>query len=781
MNKCKPDLKLLPFFCFFIFQILFLSLPANPIDSLKQVLSNEGLDRKKKLELYTALSQEYVLTSMDSAQVYSQKALQLAGQLPPSKAVVQAYLTQASLFNGKYMAAEAQAVAQQALALAKEIEAPNSEASALKELGLALKNATRYDTARKVIYQAISLARQEEDLAIESVSENVLAQIFGREQAYDSSIHHYEAAVRLGMEAGKVKESLAPMYNMAIAYYNIGQYDSTKSILYRAVSIGKKTEARRIQGAAHSVLANLYNAEGQLDSSMVHIEAGIAIADSLSVERMYGYYNLADLYLQEGEYEQSLAFWRLALGQAGGINSIAQGDIQRGLGQLYLKWGKLDSALYWLDLAEATGKKFGSAETLSQLRLYRAQALGQQGKYREAVKTIEPALEAKEAEIALLGHLYKAIYHKNLGEYQEAKPLFQKSLSMAQAADKQENISSAYYYLSKCDSALGNTSSALRYMSLYANKEVDRLRKRYKESVAEFETKFATAQKESQIKTLEQDNRIQQLEISRTAAQRNALLAIVLVLVIAGSVIFALFVRIRQQREELAQANATKDRLFSIISHDLRGPVTGLQSVGRIFDYHLKKGNTEVLKAISQQVDQQAAQVKELLDNLLTWSLQQLGVYESKQENIALKAFGEEIMRIYQQPAKAKEIQLKVAIEEDAQLFADRRGLNIVLTNLINNAVKYTEKGEIVLAAYSEKNHTQLRIEDTGMGMSPRRVEQLMKKEVVSSQKGSKGEQGTGLGWQIIHELVERWGAGIQINSEEGKGSQVEIIIPRQH
>lgn len=747
------------------------------IDSLTLLLTQPGLTTQQRLNTYNELAKAYNLTSSDSAFKYNGLAISLAEDYPLSQEKIYAYLGQANLLNGRYEAKKARKAAEKALNLARKFQDIKLETNALKELGLALKNATLYDTATVVIRQTIELARNNKDMAIESASENVMAQIFSRQQQYDSSIFHYQAAVRLGEMANRPKETLAPLYNMGIVHYNLGNYDSTQAIMYKITRIAGKQNASRIQGAAHSVLANMFSAEGKIDSAMDHIERGIAISDSLSVERMYGYYNLADIYMQEGKHESSLAYWKLALAQSIGVNSIAQADMLKGLGQLFLDWGKLDSALHYLNLSEATAKRFGSTESLGQLRLLRAQTLSKMEDYRGAIRTIGPALEAKEISIARSGYFYKGNYHKNLKEFSQAKSSYLKALEMFQQSKETKSISMCYYNLAICDSSMGNKSSALSYMSLYANEETARLKERYKESVAEYETKFETAEKETQIKSLEQGKRIQDLEIAQTTAQRNTLLGIALVLLLAGGAIFALFVRIRQQREALAQANATKDRLFSIISHDLRGPVTGLQTAGKIFTHHLEKGNVGVLKAISQQVDQQAGQVRRLLDNLLTWSLQQLGVYEAKAETFPFQPFGKEILGYYQQAAQAKGIALKLDVAPDLQLHTDRRGLSVILTNLVNNAVKFTEEGEVLLSAQLEGGKARISVKDSGTGMPKDKIAKLRRGEMLSSERGTKGEKGTGLGWQIIHELIARWGGEIEIESVEGEGTEVIMSL----
>ncbi|MEO1413876.1 MAG: ATP-binding protein [Bacteroidota bacterium] len=756
---------------------VFTQATVSKLDSLKGVLANPPQDQEEVLKLYNALTKAYQLTSYDSSLYFNKQALSIVRDLPLSAEVVRTFIAQSNLNNGKYQAQEAQQSARKALYLAQQLGNKSLIATSFQELGLGYKNAMELDSATYYTRKAIALAKELKRLDIELASENVMGQIFNRLQAYDSCIAHYSRAVEAGQEGGVTKQVLAPMYNLSIAYYNKGLFDSTLHILLRAIELAKIEEARRIQGAAHSVVASLYNMKGEKDSSLAHIQRGLDISDSLSVERMYGYMSLGEYYFNEKEWQEAINYYRLAYDQSIGINSISQCDLLYEIGRGQLESGKPDSAIFYFDEAEERAKSFGSEETLGKVRLYRADALAQQGKISEALATIEPALSAPQPATVLRGYTYKGQFLLQLNRPTEAKISFQEALKLTDETKVEDNYPAVYKGLARADSALGNNRSALKYMSLYANAEVSRQKERYRTSVAEFETKFKTAQKEAEIKDLETTQRITDLQLARTATERNTLLAIVAILVLAGAIIGGLFIQVRKQREELEKANATKDRLFSVIAHDLRGPVTGFQTIGKIFNHHIEKGNLEPLKVFSQQVDQQAGQIRRMLDNLLTWSLQQLGVYEVKATTFDLKGLGEEIMSFFSQSAGSKQTILKVDVDPEMQFTFDRKGLSVVLTNIISNAVKFTSEGEIVLSAEQEAGFTRIKIQDTGVGMATATLHSL-RSGISTTQRGTSGEQGTGLGWQIIRELVETWKGDIHIDSQEGQGTRIEISLP---
>ena len=224
--------------------------------------------------------------------------------------------------------------------------------------------------------------------------------------------------------------------------------------------------------------------------------------------------------------------------------------------------------------------------------------------------------------------------------------------------------------------------------------------------------------------------------------------------------------------------NQTKDRLFGIIAHDLRGPVSGFQTLGKIFNYHIKNDNKDKLLALTGQLEKQGIQVKNLLDNLLQWSIQQLGSYRPQWERVLLNPLGKEVMDAYEESSRAKENELEIAIAEDLQVKVDKNGLLVVLNNLLGNAIKFTEQGKITLSAEKRDKQLHLEVNDTGKGMSPEQLAEFRQTGSLKSEKGTSGEKGTGLGLNLVQQIIEQWGGKMRIESQLEKGTSVKIEFP---
>ena len=226
--------------------------------------------------------------------------------------------------------------------------------------------------------------------------------------------------------------------------------------------------------------------------------------------------------------------------------------------------------------------------------------------------------------------------------------------------------------------------------------------------------------------------------------------------------------------------NATKDRLFAIISHDLRGAVSAFQNIGQIISFHLKKGNYERLGLVASQVDKSANNLNNLLDNLLQWSVSQIEGVELNPTKLYISRSVDDIVELFEENAAAKGIQLKSFIDVDLQAIADENSLHLVLRNLVSNAIKFTSEGDkIEIHAKENDNFVELNISDTGTGIPEEKMARIFHIDSKTSSKGTSGERGTGLGLALCKEFVERNGGSIELQSTFGEGTVCRFRLPK--
>jgi PAS domain S-box-containing protein len=236
---------------------------------------------------------------------------------------------------------------------------------------------------------------------------------------------------------------------------------------------------------------------------------------------------------------------------------------------------------------------------------------------------------------------------------------------------------------------------------------------------------------------------------------------------------------IKQYTEELRETNQTKDKLFSIIAHDLRSPFGPILNFSEIINNEIDTLEKEELKLLAGGVYTNAKNVFTLMENLLQWSRMQSGVIQYKPAEIDLKEITDNIIHNLQTNASQKHVDLENRIAVSMHIKADDHMLGSVLRNLISNAIKFTSTGgKIFVGADRKSSIVEVFVEDNGVGISADRIDNMFNGANYSSTKGTNQEKGTGLGLILCKEFVERHGGSIWVNSEPGKGSKFVFTIP---
>ncbi|MBN8680465.1 MAG: HAMP domain-containing histidine kinase [Chitinophagales bacterium] len=233
------------------------------------------------------------------------------------------------------------------------------------------------------------------------------------------------------------------------------------------------------------------------------------------------------------------------------------------------------------------------------------------------------------------------------------------------------------------------------------------------------------------------------------------------------------------QNTALAELNATKDKFFGIIAHDLRNPLSAFQGIGEQLNFYLEKGDTAKLRFISTNIAKSATNLNGLLDNLLSWALMNRGMipYQPEPLNVAQETTAN--LAIHENAAQAKSIQLENHIAPDLQILADRNAFQAILRNMIANAIKFTHPGgRVCLTGEAKDGKVLIRIADTGVGMAAEKLEKVFSLD-KRSEHGTAGEKGAGLGLLLCKELVALNNGAMTAESVVGAGSTFTISLPQ--
>ncbi|HMV41506.1 MAG TPA: hybrid sensor histidine kinase/response regulator [Leptospiraceae bacterium] len=236
---------------------------------------------------------------------------------------------------------------------------------------------------------------------------------------------------------------------------------------------------------------------------------------------------------------------------------------------------------------------------------------------------------------------------------------------------------------------------------------------------------------------------------------------------------------LEQKNQKLIELDSMKNKFFSIIAHDVRNPFAGILGLSEILSSDFDTLSKEEMKKLAEMINSSTNKCYKLLENLLNWAKSQLNNVEIRPIKKNLKHHVEKIFSVYQLQADNKNITLNSSIPEDIFYYADENLVDLVIRNLVNNAIKFTnESGSIEIYCKTQNDLLEISVKDSGIGMPPSISENLFKLGKSVTRKGSNKEDGTGLGLLVCYEFIQKSGGNISVISEEGKGSIFTFTVP---
>lgn len=267
---------------------------------------------------------------------------------------------------------------------------------------------------------------------------------------------------------------------------------------------------------------------------------------------------------------------------------------------------------------------------------------------------------------------------------------------------------------------------------------------------------------------LEIENLIQEMQISKEIIEQNANEQLIL-----NSKLY-------EQQEELEQLNASKDRFFSIIAHDLKNPFQTLIGYSEVLYKDIKELEKDEIEEFARNLHTSANHLFKLLENLLHWSRIQRNAVQFNPEPEDIYLIAEQNIDISTYSAKEKGINLINKIKEQTYVFADVNMLNTIIRNLLSNAIKFTPTGgNIIIDSVNQSKNVDFLITDSGVGMNQETLDKLFRIDSHHTTPGTNQEEGTGLGLILCYDLVKKNNGNITVDSEIGKGTTFTVTLPK--
>ncbi len=238
---------------------------------------------------------------------------------------------------------------------------------------------------------------------------------------------------------------------------------------------------------------------------------------------------------------------------------------------------------------------------------------------------------------------------------------------------------------------------------------------------------------------------------------------------------------LQHSNKKLKELNDTKDKFFSIISHDLRGPMGAIIGSTELLIRNVEKENIEKIKNNVNLLYDTGKTTYKLLENLLEWSRMQTGIIIFEPEPVHLDPLIYEVVLLVKEKADNKNITIDFEKNGYTQLVADSNMIYSILRNLLSNAIKFTPRGgNVSIQIIPGEQEVEISVSDTGVGMEKTLVDKLFNIGEKTTRNGTENEEGTGLGLLLCQEFVKKHGGKILVESEPGKGSRFRIFIPKR-
>lgn len=592
------------------------------------------------------------------------------------------------------------------------------------------------------------------------------------------------------------------LYRISLHYVNI-KPDS--SILFSKELVSMSTISKDYHSLyrGHLSLGNAHRIKGNLDNAVEHYFHSIKAADNINYLKGKGivYTALGDAYAGAKNQKNAVLYYNKAidiLRSQGDQLSLAITLLN--IGAQYNDFNLVDTGIVYLkeskEIFESLNYEIGIAYNYGNM----GNAYAKQGMFIEAEKNFHKA----SSILIEYGDTYSlSAFNANLADAYIGSNQFDKALKpankayaialqnglLSQVRDAAKNLSVIYNELGDYKNAYHYQSQYITYRDSINNEETIR-------KMADLRTEYEVAQKQVEVEKAQAQL---ELETKRRQNQQIIGIGLIVVILLTGALSYVLFRNakrekyvnkiLREQKEEmriqrdmLEEVNNTKDRFFSIISHDLRGPIGVLNGTTMLIREFLESKDYHQLDELTSNMEYSVKKVQNLLDNLLEWAVSQRGQYNYFPEKVELNKVMLETISVFSDMAQAKSITLSYEQKyAEAFITVDRNSLTTILRNLISNALKFTNKmGNVDVIVDKEETETKIMVKDTGVGIPQDKINTLFDIEAKKSTWGTDREKGLGIGLNLVYEFVKMNKGDIKVESILGVGTTFIITLPTQ-
>lgn len=567
--------------------------------------------------------------------------------------------------------------------------------------------------------------------------------------APDERLKHAEYLLELAENANSHEYRIKAYMHIGIAHRLMGNLERALEYLFKgADEAADKPQFRGTLAEIYAEISTSYTQNGDSENALYYGSKTIKMLRELGKKQplalsllnfgydyyLIGNYDSAMTYYNESEPILENLGFELGVAYIIGNRALVywkQGDRERAKEDLFKA----------IDMLEPLGDKYGMADYYNQLgRIYR---------------------EEKEEE--------EAIRYTLVG------------LDMAKSVGLKEQVRDASYILFQLTKKRGNLEEAIKYQTQYHAYKDSIQNLETTQRLGDMKTEYEVGRKQAEVDLLLEQKRNNRIIMITGGILLIAFICLVIIVYTYFKAKNRLSIQLEKQKDDLEVLNQTKDKFFSIISHDLRGPVNTLNGLVTVSQLYLQEGKGDKVEGMVNKMSESVDRLTKLLDTLLNWALQQRGHFPYVPERLSLNDLMDDVIEMFSDTATSKNIKLEFDSAENHQLLVDRNTTSTILRNLVNNAIKFTRFGGFVKISAkkdAEQKFCVITVIDNGVGIEEDKLESLFNLDETKSTKGTSGETGLGLGLQLVYEFVQLNKGKLEVKSKPDEGTTFTIYLP---
>lgn len=614
-----------------------------------------------------------------------------------------------------------------------------------------------------------------------------------RHHNLDSLLTLSQESLKLSKDTNYINGEINSNINIGGYYSDKGHIDYAISYFEKAKDLANENNIPHLKVKALNDLSKEYSYQGSYSKALKGYLEALEIAETLNYKNFLSLINenIAELYLSQKDYNHAMVFFKKvkAINEEIG-NPLFIAETMSSMADAYADMNELEYAMFNINSAITIFEQEKILEWLAYSYEVKGKIYLKKGKntwalywYKQS-ELLHQEIQDDRGKIALLNGMSEAFLNTNKDSISEAYSL--KAFELSKKIGFRTGIKDCTYQLFKIHKKKKDYKKSLWYHEIFQVTSESLTKKGNEIALNMLKTKTEYNQQKQQLI----------LENEKALAKQNIFIYLIITILIIFIVITFIIQRnqriqkklnsellskkvaLEEKQEYLNELNQTKNKLFSIIGHDLRGPIGAFQGLLKLF----KEGEMskdEFLHFVPKlKVDIDT--ISFTLNNLLSWGQTQMNGSVTKPTATNLESIVIENMALLSEIAESKSIKLINRIEANCQVWSDPNQIDIIIRNLLSNALKFTpNNGEIVIGAIQKLKTCDIYVKDNGMGMSEETMGKIFQKDANHTTYGTNDEKGTGLGLSLCKEMVEKNKGRIWVHSALGKGSTFYFSMPR--